>query len=311
MMWFIPKKISIALILCAVFVAAAFFIISADSVHAAVADGDLLKSPLNPDVYIVKIYGGKRFKRLILNPDIFNQYGHLKWENIQLASEDTLASFVTSDLVRAVGDARVWKLYPQGDTGSKRQIADPASFAALECDWDAIYEINTFERDSYYVTQNAAPDKCAGMNWTNPITPPPPSSQTSDAFFVGEYWNFPTGTGVPPLFPTVLPQHVRNDAEVNFTWGYNAPAPNVNSDKFLARWTKDEYFPSGNYTFVITSDDGVRLWIDSTLLINKWFDHNAYSYSAGWVSTGATYRVRMEYYENQYQATAKLAVVKK
>src|SRR3989344_3917006 len=293
-------------------IAAGFFAAAPHTVSAAISDGALIKTAASPDVYIVKIYGGKRFKRLILNPDIFNQYQHLTWENIELVPQATMDSFVSSTLVRASGDINAWKLYPQGDTGSKRKITDPQMFTSLSCDWDAIYEINTFERDSYYVTQNLAPDKCVGMDLTSsaPSSPPPPTVQ-SDAYFLGEYWNFPTGTGVPPLFPTLLPQYVRSDSEINFTWGYASPAPNINADKFLVRWTKNEFLPAGNYVFSVTSDDGVRLWVDETLIVNRWFDHNTYTYTAGWISDGRTYRIRMEYYENQYQALAKLAILKK
>ena len=43
-------------------------------------DGDLVKTKHHYDVYILKILpNGKRFKRLILNPEIFNSYGHLSW----------------------------------------------------------------------------------------------------------------------------------------------------------------------------------------------------------------------------------------
>ena len=292
-------------------IAAGLFVAAPHTASAAMSDGALIKTAASPDVYIVKIYGGKRFKRLILNPDIFNQYQHLKWENIELVPQATLDSFVTSALVRASGDMNVWKLYPQGDTGSKRKITDPQMFISLSCDWDAIYEINTFERDSYYLTENALPGICVGVSGTTTEPSSQPVTGTSDPYFVGEYWNFPIGTGVPPLFPTILPQYVRNDVDVDFNWGYASPAPNINADKFLVRWTKKEFLPTGNYVFTVTSDDGVRLWVDSTLLVNRWFDHNTYTYAAGLISDGRTYHIRMEYYENQYQAVAKLVILKK
>ena len=39
-----------------------------------IVDGDLVKTATSFDVHIVKLIGSKSFKRLILNPDIFNQY---------------------------------------------------------------------------------------------------------------------------------------------------------------------------------------------------------------------------------------------
>ena len=58
------------------------------------------------DIYIVKITGSKLFKRLILNPTIFESYGHLRWEDVISVSPQTLNQYRTSDLVREV--------YPDG-----------------------------------------------------------------------------------------------------------------------------------------------------------------------------------------------------
>ncbi|MFA6897749.1 MAG: hypothetical protein WCQ96_05740, partial [Patescibacteria group bacterium] len=55
----------------------------------AIVDGDIVKSNATNsdgtpaisslDVYIVKTVGTKKFKRLVLNPNIFASYSHLKW----------------------------------------------------------------------------------------------------------------------------------------------------------------------------------------------------------------------------------------
>ena len=98
---------------------------------------------------LLKLLAKKKIKRLILNPEIFNQYGHLKWENIKDVSATALNEYTTSDLVRVVGDDKVYKLYPSGDIGEKRWIKTADDFLDLGYDWDAIYEINSFERDFY------------------------------------------------------------------------------------------------------------------------------------------------------------------
>ncbi len=115
----------------------------------AITDGDLIRAVNSFDVYIVKILEGKKLKRLILNPDIFNQYGHLKWENIKEVSQEILDQYTTSDLVRALGDAKVHKLYANGDIGEKRWIKTLEDFLSFGYDWDAVYTINNYERDSY------------------------------------------------------------------------------------------------------------------------------------------------------------------
>lgn len=114
-----------------------------------VPEGAIIRAINGIDVYIVKYVGSKKFKRLVLSPSVFKNYGHLKWENLMVVGQDILDSFVTSDLVKAVGDDKIYSLYPQGDTGNKRLIRNNTVLANLGLDLDSIYEINSFDRDSY------------------------------------------------------------------------------------------------------------------------------------------------------------------
>jgi len=114
-----------------------------------IPEGALIRAKSGIDVYIVKYLGSKKFKRLILSPSVFNNYSHLKWEDVIDIEQSVVDSFTTSELVRAVGDDKVYKLYPMGDTGEKRWIKTGEAFARMSFDWDAIYEINQFDRDSY------------------------------------------------------------------------------------------------------------------------------------------------------------------
>jgi len=167
------KKLFILLAISLVFL---WFIPS--SVFAVtIIDGDLIKTSDNPDVYIVKLIlstssgqVAEKYKRLILNPEIFNQYGHLKWENIKTVSQVELSEFETSDLVRAVGDENVYKLYPYGDTGEKRWIKTADDFTGFGYKANAIYEINSFERNFYIFGSDLA--------YQAPETPIPPETPT-------------------------------------------------------------------------------------------------------------------------------------
>lgn len=118
-------------------------------VTQTIPEGGLIRAAGDIDVYIVKYVGVKKFKRLILSPSVFNSYQHLKWSDIKDVDRSVVDSFTTSDLVRAVGDPKVYKLYPSGDTGEKRWVKTAEVFAMLGFDWDAIYEINQVDRDSY------------------------------------------------------------------------------------------------------------------------------------------------------------------
>ena len=114
-----------------------------------IPEGALIKATNGIDIYIVKYVGTKKFKRLILSPSVFNNYGHLRWEDVMDVSQAVLDEFTTSELVRAVGDDKTYRLYAQGDTGQKRMIKNNSVLTRLGLDPDSIYEINSFDRESY------------------------------------------------------------------------------------------------------------------------------------------------------------------
>lgn len=114
-----------------------------------IPEGAIIRAKGDIDVWIVKYVGNKKLKRLVLSPSVFNGYKHLKWENILNVERSIVDSFTTSDLVRAVDDDKIYKLYPSGDTGQKRWIANSDVFTRLGLDADAVYEINTVDRNSY------------------------------------------------------------------------------------------------------------------------------------------------------------------
>jgi hypothetical protein len=62
------------------------------------------------------------------------------------------------------------------------------------------------------------------------------------------------------------------------------------------------------YTFYTTTDDGVRLWVNGQLLVDKWVDQAAIEWS-GTIAlhAGQKYPITMEYYENGGAASATLA----
>ncbi len=100
----------------------------------------------------------------------------------------------------------------------------------------------------------------------------------------------------------------RTDATVNFDWGAGSPDPSIAADNFSVHWS-GVLVPlySETYTFYTTTDDGVRLWIDGQLIVDKWVDEGPTEWS-GQVSlqAGRAYSVRMEFYEHWGGASAKL-----
>ncbi len=58
------------------------------------------------------------------------------------------------------------------------------------------------------------------------------------------------------------------------------PISGVNADNFSARWTKDGVnFPTaGKWTFRVSADDGVRMWIDVTPIVDEWHGYSGVPY---------------------------------
>ncbi|MGH1365085.1 MAG: PA14 domain-containing protein, partial [Calditrichia bacterium] len=100
----------------------------------------------------------------------------------------------------------------------------------------------------------------------------------------------------------------RVDNEINFNWGSGSPDPAIAADSYSARWTGYVVAPeTGTYTFYTTSDDGIRLWIDNQLIVDKWIDQGPTEWSGTIALTeGVAYDLKMEYYENGGGAVAEL-----
>lgn len=115
----------------------------------------------------------------------------------------------------------------------------------------------------------------------------------------GEYFNNPDLSDL---------KLVRFDPTINFDWGAQPPAPAIEPDTYSVRWTgKIKPGFSEIYTFCTITDDGVRLWVDGQLLINRWIELSSMENRADlYLRSGNEYEVRMEYYENGGWAKAIL-----
>ncbi|MBN2304312.1 MAG: SH3 domain-containing protein [Anaerolineae bacterium] len=92
----------------------------------------------------------------------------------------------------------------------------------------------------------------------------------------------------------------RVDNQINFNWGAGSPDASVPVDNFSARWTKTVNFPTtGTWTFKVGADDGVRMWIDVTPIVDKWRNggYEVYQVSIDQLTAG-THELKVEYYES-------------
>ena len=142
----------------------------------------------------------------------------------------------------------------------------------------------------------------------------PVTNQGGGSGVIGYYWanqNLQGPTRIPP----------RLDPQIYFNWGTGSPTwantpqtfieldPTFRGSNYSARWLGSIKAPvTGRYSMATLSDDGVRLWLNDSLIISDWTNH----YST-WDSTklnlkgGELYNLRMEFFKSQGNSQAYLA----
>lgn len=158
--------------------------------------------------------------------------------------------------------------------------------------------------DRSVASYGPAPIDCFGANGlplSSCAITPAKSTTTYDGGLKGLHAAYYSGTrnltGQPKLFNLGL-AGVTGGA-VDATWGTTAPATGVVADNFSLRLTGLVTFPeAGTYTLRTTSDDGARLWLNDTLVIDRWVDQAATDANSPTVTVaaGETRRIRVEYY---------------
>jgi len=116
----------------------------------------------------------------------------------------------------------------------------------------------------------------------------------------GEYFDNPRLEGQARL--------TRTDARMDFRWTLNSPGRGIPFDWYSARWSGTLTVPASGVTRIgIEGNDGYRLYLDDTLVINNWQKR---SYDTRTVAVsfqpGSSHRIRLEYFETTGNARLKL-----
>ena len=121
----------------------------------------------------------------------------------------------------------------------------------------------------------------------------------AEGAFHAEYFNNMTLAG-----PAVLS---RCEQSIDYDWGDGSPSPAVDGDEFSARWTGSFQLQPGTYTFTATADDGIRVYVDGSPVIDEWQDQSATTYTAAVAVAPGTHQIRIEYYEHAEEAVAQVS----
>jgi len=107
-------------------------------------EGSLVRARGDYRVYIVK----DGYRRWIQSAEIFNAYGHLRWENVIEISLEELNNYQEAWLIRADNDSRVYEVNADGTKHWLNMTAE--EFVISGHFWEMVYIVNSFERDFYW-----------------------------------------------------------------------------------------------------------------------------------------------------------------
>jgi uncharacterized protein YraI len=122
-----------------------------------------------------------------------------------------------------------------------------------------------------------------GVNWTAAYfncPSQPPGTSTIDI-------NTCTQVGAPTAIPS----------GVNFNYAAGSPASGINADNFIVRYESVQTFQQGAYDFIVASDDGVRIFIDGTLVWDRFIGRVFTTDRFQQNMTAGTHSLRIEFLE--------------
>ena len=198
-------------------------------------------------------------------------------------------------------------------TGGRR-VVDTTTETILEKGWhsgqglfaDRDLTVSEIAGATPYDTATRLGIRVNGMGFKMRLSINDPAART----FTANYYNNKNFTN-----PAVLT--VSNDT-ADHNWGNASPGTGVNVDNFSVRFTGTFTAPeTGNYIFRTNSDDGVRLWVDTSgsgsfgdgnRIINNFSDHGPTDDDSGSISltAGQSFSVRVDYFESSGGATMRL-----
>jgi hypothetical protein len=101
----------------------------------------------------------------------------------------------------------------------------------------------------------------------------------------GLYWDNSEMKGDPVL--------CQDTPSIIFNWGEDSPNPALPVNNFAAHWSRTIYFPANTYRFWISHGGGTRLYIDDTLMLDRWSTINAVD-SLKWSLAAGNHTIRIE-----------------
>lgn len=95
--------------------------------------------------------------------------------------------------------------------------------------------------------------------------------------------------------PDLKPVAQKSTDDLYFAW-WGAPAEGVQADRFATAATAAVTLPAGRYRIELTSDDGVRLFVDGRCVIDRWDTHEPITDEVE-LELGGQHQLRIEHFD--------------
>ncbi len=166
---------------------------------------------------------------------------------------------------------------------------------------------NVARQNNATVTLQAAPG--AGYTVSSPSSASvviSPAGNTSGTGLTGSYYSS-TATLLPPnaynaanIFSAANFKASRTDATVDFNWATTPPPGIVGTTNFAIRWqgqVQPQY--TETYYFDTKADDGVKLWVNGQLVVDRWILQGTSPEWTGAIDLigGLLYDIKLEYFQ--------------
>lgn len=104
------------------------------------------------------------------------------------------------------------------------------------------------------------------------------------------------------------PVLTRIDPAIDFNWAFSSPGLDVPADYFSVHWTGRVVAPvTGTYQLCVLGDDGIRLWLDETLILDFWKPQDSVTNCASVaLSAGQSAPIELNFFDHEEEAIVKL-----
>ncbi len=151
----------------------------------------------------------------------------------------------------------------------------------------ALLSLNHLTGDKIYAGQVL---RISGSRPGEPPQPPALPVAPVSGDWVGQYYESTDLSGRLAL--------ERREPAIDFDWGLSSPARQImRPDRFSARWTRTYRFAEGTYRIEAQADDGVRVYLDGSLIVDAWRVQALTTHSADFHVLSGEHTLTVEYFE--------------